>query len=269
MPDADRRSDAMNYGMYLSATGALTSMHRQDVIANNLANSQTVGFKPDDVFFKARPVERLEDPAAFVSPNLTLEELTGGHFVAPTHINFTEGALQRTGNPLDQAIRGDRFFMVQDASASGPQGIRLTRDGRFTLNERGEIVLAANGMRVLSVDRAPLRVPAGASVHIDDSGRILADGAPVGALLIAAVGDASTLEKQGDTLFRFNGRAADLAAATDARLESGFVEMSAVDPIIALNSMINATKSVQANAKMIQFHDALMDQAINRFARVA
>ena len=268
----------MNYGMYLSATGALTSMHRQDVIANNLANAQTVGFKPDAVYFKARPVERLEDPSFSVHPHLTLEELTGGHFTAPSRINLTQGPLQRTGNPLDAGIRGEGFFVVQDGRrTNGPadprrtpaEALRLTRDGRFTLNARGEMVLAANGMRVLDVENRPVRTTSGSNVRIDSTGNVFENGSRIAQLRIAHVGDPEFLEKSGHNLFRFKGRMEDLHPPAKVEIEPGHIEQSAVDSIMTLNAMINATKSVQANARMIQFHDTLMDQAINRFARVA
>ena len=124
----------MNYGMYLSAAGVLTNMHRMDVMANNLANLGTVGFKADEVTFMTRAPERL-DPGALsmmggepADPQWMLERLGGGQWAAPSRIDLRQGSLQRTGGNLDAAIEGDGFFVVGSEDAP-----RLTRDTRCHL----------------------------------------------------------------------------------------------------------------------------------------
>jgi flagellar hook-basal body protein len=151
----------MNYGLYVSAAGALTSLHRQDVVANNLANLNTVGFKPDSVFTKTRLPERLESGQSFADPQYLLEQLGGGQHLHPTFISFRQGDLAETHNDLDVAIMGEGFFAVQ--AGSGPDSIRLTRDGRFTLNTDGELVMSTSGMRVLDVNDEPIRLNRNAS----------------------------------------------------------------------------------------------------------
>jgi flagellar basal-body rod protein FlgG len=95
------------------------------------------------------------------------------------------------------------------------------------------------------------------------------DGAPVARIQVTALPDRSQLKKAGDNLFMFTGAAQISRHPANARLLQGYVESSAVDPILALNEMINMTKAVQANARMLQFHDHLMDQAVNTLGRVA
>lgn len=259
----------MNYGLYLSAAGALTSMHRQDVIANNLANINTVGFKPDQVYTRARLPERIESPHRLSDPQWMLEQLGGGKLVEPTQTSFAQGELVRTGNALDVAIRGKGFFVVTTGKGRGAEHLRFTRDGRFALNPRGELVMAASGMPVLGENDQTITLTNGAGVRIDASGVVRENGARVGRIQVVVIPDNGSIHKAGDNVFMANGNAQVNRRPAAARLEQGFIEASAVDPILSLNAMINATKAVQANIKMIQFHDNLMDQAINRLGRVA
>jgi flagellar basal-body rod protein FlgF len=271
----------MNYGLYLSASGVLTSMHRQDVVANNLANVNTVGFKPDDVALMSRLPERLEggafgmlnnDPA---DPQWLLERLGGGQFIAPSRVDLRQGVLQRTGNDLDLAIEGEGFFVVNSGPNGGANGggaLRLTRDGRFTLNHAGELVMAATGHRVLDANDQPIVLARDEPVRIDSAGQISQHGEIVATVQIASVSDKSALAKEGDNLLRF----ADPASGTlvTRRSASGAVkqhhiENSAVDPVMALNDLIAASRAVQANATMMQHHNTILGEAINTFGRVA
>ena len=258
----------MNYGFYLSAAGALTSMHRQDVAANNLANVHTTGFKPDDVFLRHRLPERLEDMRP-TDAKLLLEHLGGGQLVEPTLTNLKQGELIRTGNDLDLAIRGEGFFVVNSGKGEGNNKLRFTRDGRMTLNANNQIVMAATGMQILDRNDLPIEIEPGADLRIDPSGLVFENEEPITEIQIAAIPNRESLRKAGDNTFLLNSNAQGSRLQADVSLEQGYIESSAVDPIMALNEMINLTKAAQANAKMIQFHDNLMDRAINRFGRVA
>src|ERR1043165_5413396 len=122
----------MNYGLYLSATGVLTNSHRQDVIANNLANSETVGFKRNLALFQQRRTEADSQGAAGLSDQTDplLEKIGGGLLLSPTYVDHSQGTLEQTGQNLDVAIHGDGFFAVQDGKQT-----RLTRDGRFLVDQ--------------------------------------------------------------------------------------------------------------------------------------
>ncbi len=268
----------MNYGMYLSAAGVLTNMHRLDVMANNMANLNTVGFKPDEVTFMNRAPERL-DPGSLsimgaepADPQWMLERLGGGQWLSPTRISMKQGSLQRTGNDLDLAIEGEGFFVV-NALRSGEAGsIRLTRDGRFTLNSDGELVLSAGGQRVLNGQDQPITLDRSARIVIDGRGNISQNGEVVATLGFAQVADRSALVKEGDNLMRFDRGG---AAAPSQRLPAAGVirqahlENSAVDPVLTLNALINASKAAQASASLMQYHDNILGQVINTYGRVA
>src|SRR5581483_1135006 len=108
----------MIYGLYLSATGVMTSSYRQDVIANNLANSETVGFKRDLALFQERPTESQQNPIHGGWTNPDLENLGGGLLASPSAVDDKQGELEPTGNNLDVAILGRGYFAV-DAGAKG------------------------------------------------------------------------------------------------------------------------------------------------------
>ena len=148
--------------MYLAATGVLTRMYRQDVLANNLANVNTVGFKPDVVYTRLRLPERLESGGA--SPQQLLERLGGGHLLSPTRLDLTQGSLTDTGNDLDLAIEGEGFFVVRSTSPGNEQ-LRLTHDGRFTPNTAGELSMAGTGMSLLDTANHPNRLDRTTTVH--------------------------------------------------------------------------------------------------------
>src|SRR5258706_4424195 len=99
----------MLYGLYLSASGVQTNSYRQDVIANNIANSETVGFKRDLALFQERRTELKESGASPMRSNAMLEALGGGVLASPTSMDRAQGEMDRTGRNLDVAIRGEGY----------------------------------------------------------------------------------------------------------------------------------------------------------------
>src|ERR1700722_2420103 len=135
----------MLYGLYLSATGVMTNSYRQDVIANNLANAQTIGFKKDLTLFKQRPTASQENPAHADWSDPMMDRMGGGTFAMPTAVDTTQGELQHTGSNLDVAIDGGGYFAVD---ANGKQ--KLTRNGEFLIDRDGNLILAGGeGEKVL------------------------------------------------------------------------------------------------------------------------
>ena len=260
----------MNYGLYVSAAGTLGGLHRQDVVSNNLANINTVGFKPDVVNLRSRLPERLESAGAQFDPQWLLEQLGGGQYANATRINFRQGDLVETRNDLDLAIQGDGFFVINNGSR-GKDVIRFTRDGRFTLNTTGELVMSATGMRVLDVNDQPIRLNRNSQMRINADGVIVQNGSPAAQIQISTIADKSNLTKEGHDLLRVSTASKRGARRQPApgMIKQGAIESSAVDPVLTLNSMISASKAVEANATMMQYHDNLLGQAINTMARVA
>jgi flagellar basal body rod protein FlgG len=258
----------MNYGMYISASGALTSMHRQDVYANNLANINTVGYKPDAPQITQRHAARIEDGLMSMPSNELLERLGAGVAMLADRTSFAQGALQVTERPLDVAIEGDGFLKVMETGRDGQQSVRLTRDGRFSRDNDGRLVLASSGAPVLDAGNNPIQLPHYGEVNIDNTGLISVDGLAVAQLALVDV-PKGALRKIGAGLFSAPPGAIAGASAGSGRVMQGHVERAAVNEIDAMMKVTSAAKAVSANIGMISYHDRLMDQAINRFGRVA
>src|SRR3954471_10516609 len=176
----------MNYGLYLSATGVLANTYRQDVIANNLANSETVGFKRHLASFQERPVESQAQGRPDLSDPM-LDHLGGGFLVAPTQVDTSQGEFETTGNNLDAAIFGKGFFAVEKGGKT-----QLTRAGAFMLNKDGQLILSnAEGQRVLDQDGQPIKLPGliASRLQIGKDGQITNDGKPVARLGVFDVPD--------------------------------------------------------------------------------
>ena len=130
--------------------------------------------------------------------------LGGGTLSDRTRVDLRQGALQRTGNDFDLAIRGEGYFVVTTGRGDGDERLRLTRDGRFTLDSSGQLVQISTGLPVLDDRDLPIVLDRASQVRIDASGDILKDGRRVARIQVTTVPDHSILSKTGDNLFRVN-----------------------------------------------------------------
>ncbi len=259
----------MNYGLYLSASGVLTNSYRQDVFANNLANVETIGFKPDVPAIRQRRPEAVEDPgtgSAF--RQRLLERLGGGVLAGPQRIDFTPAPL-KPGGDLDVALRGENAFFAVRTNEGGQQSIRLTRDGRLSRDPDGYLVTAAGNHRLLDTHDRPIQLGLTGPMKIDPAGRVIQDGETIAQIQVTGVNDLTSLRKQGSSLFAWTEKSDPRIAPSDPTIKPGYVESSGVDPIRALMDMISATKEGTANGNLIRYQDQLMDRAVNTFGRVA
>lgn len=267
----------MNYGLYLAASGVLTNSYRQDVFANNLANVETVGFKPDVPHLRQRDPAAIETHAGADLGRALLDRLGGGVLAAPIRTNFAQGPLRTTGNPLDVALdASDTFLAVEaprDASAAGAAAqspaIRLTRDGRLSRDAQGYLITASGGRRVLDSGDKPILLPGNGPASIDPQGRVIQDNQIVGQIQITGVTDTGLLRKAGQNLFTWDGKQDVRKAVGNPAVRPGFVEGSGVDPIRALMDVVSATQSISGAANLMRYHDQLMDRAVNTLSRVA
>lgn len=256
----------MNYGLYISASGAASSIYRMDVAANNLANINTVGFKPDRAAAVQRDAARIEDNVRLPS-NAMLERLGAGVRMFPTRVTFEQGPLQATTNDLDLAIQGRGFFVVRDETDTSGDRIRLTRDGRFTRDAGGRLVTAGDGRPVLDVSNRPIMLPPG-PVQIGGDGVITCAGEEIARLQLVDVPDASRLIKIGHGFFQIPSDALSSRQPGTGLIRQGHLEGAAVDPILAMLAVTTARDEAERNMGMIQHHDRLMDRAVNVLGRV-
>lgn len=252
----------MVYGIYSSAAGLLANQYRQEVLANNLANVSTAGFKQDLTVIRERQPASRERPADSAWSDSSLTGLTGHVLVAPTTTSFEPGAIEVTGNPLDAAIAGDGFFRVR---AGGMD--RYTRDGRFTLNSSGTLVTVNGQAEVLDEGGQPIKVPAGLTgrVRIEANGEVRAGDSSFGRVSVVEFDDRSLLRKTGGNLLESLGAK---ATRVEPSLQPGALEASNVDPTRAMVSMIEVTRAYQMNATLLGLADQTLGRAVNDIARV-
>jgi len=251
----------MIYGLYLSATGIMTNAYRQDVIANNLANADTTGFKRDIASFKQRLTEQQEGRRTGGWSDPDLEGLGGGTLVMPTRVDFEQGAIEQSGGPLDVAIEGGSFFAVDQGGQT-----RLTRDGRFQVNRDGFLVLP-DGQKVLDDKLRPIALAADAPTTIDRSGQITQAGQVVARIGLFDVPDRAGLTKVGGNLLAY----ADPAQIRPASgtLHNGFLEGSNADPTTELTELMDAQRQLEANANMIRAQDATLQRLVNDVGKIS
>lgn len=244
-------------GLYQSAAGMLVNEYRQGVLANNIANSETPGFKREIPSLS----ERLNASQAGLRTGPAderLNDLSGGVWLGRTQTDFSDGVTTHTGNPLDVALQGHGFLMV------GKNGQRqLTRDGRMLMNTSGQLLAGADGAAMLDMNGMPIRLdPQHGPAKIDEYGWISQAGQPVAQLGRADVANYNSLRKAGAG--RFLAPAETAAAQTLVR--SGHIEGSSVQPVKELASMIEASRAYQLNAQMVSLQDETAGRLINAVA---
>ncbi|MDB5805675.1 MAG: flgF [Betaproteobacteria bacterium] len=229
----------MDRMIYTAMSGAKSMMARQDVLANNLANVSTPGFRAETVAFRVAPVQGEGLPTrAFVADSTTGADLT-------------PGAITTTGRPLDVAVMGQGWLAVQ----AGDGTEAYTRNGGFQLNEQGALQ-TMSGQAVLG-DGGPIAVPPGNSVAIAADGSVSAipltgPKTPISLGRLKLVNPpAADITRGNDGLFRTkSGAPADSDPAV--RVASGSIESSNVNPIEAMTGMISLARQFEMQMKLIQ-----------------
>ncbi len=232
---------------------ALVALSRQmvlrrqmDVIANNIANVNTIGFKADRMLFATalRDIGNGQK-AAFVRD------------IAVAH-DYSDGPMAATGNPLDFAIRGDGFFQVET-----PDGIRYTRGGHFELDADG-VLITSQGYPVLGDDGIPiLTFPGDIELTVKADGTVSSESGEIGRLAVVQFDNVHKLRKEAGGLFDTDETPNE---AEDASVVQGSVENSNVKPIIEMTQMIWVLRSYQSAQKLGDDHNRLMRQAISVLA---
>lgn len=253
------------YGLWLSAAGMKVNQHRQTILANNMANANTTGFKRDLAIVTERQVESRESAGGLDFSHPILDELAGGLNVRPIYHDFAQGPIEWTGKPLDVAIEGDGFFSVSDGTLT-----RYSRAGEFAVNEAGELVLASDEgrWRVLDEGGSPIGLgDRGGKVSISPSGIIRQGKTVVAQLGLVTTEDKQSLRKVGKNLFK--ARDGDKMVPIAATLRPESREGSNFDIMKGLVEMIEAMRAYQLNAKMIQLQDKMTGQAVSTVGREA
>jgi flagellar basal-body rod protein FlgG len=263
-------------GLYTSALGMITQMHKMDVTANNIANVNTTGYKRDSVVSRTfsevlmrrvnEPQESTASATGAISATDTISANVGGLSqgvaVDDVYTDFAAGSFVNTASQLDMAIIGDGFFSVAVTGADGNQMEMYTRDGAFTLSPNGTLV-TAEGFPVLGLG-GEINLPAG-SVSIQEDGSVYVNGIFADTLKMTNFEDSHFLRKQQNNLYTANTSAKTVAFQGEVR--EGALENSNVNPVLEMTSMIQLSRAYEANQRMITIHDSMMAHAVNDLAK--
>lgn len=258
----------MMRALYTSATGMIAQQFHMDVVSNNLANVNTVGFKKSRADFQDLLYQTLRPAGATVADGAQvpapLEVGLGVRPVAAVTL-FSEGSFQQTGNPLDVAIEGDGFFKVQT-----PGGPAYTRDGAFKIDSQGNVV-TSDGYKL----QPDIRVPEGAQqISVGKDGTITAvvggaaEPTVLGQLQLVRFTNPAGLSHAGGNTYVPTAASGQPAEGTPGaegfgRIAQGTLEMSNVQVVEEMVNMITAQRAYEVNSKSIQTADEMLGTANN------
>ena len=221
-------------------------MREMQVVANNIANISTTGFRREGVIF-SEYVARLED-----DPSLSMAQ------GKTRSVDLQQAGLSTTGGTFDFAIQGEGFFQV-----ATPNGPRLTRAGSFTPSATGELV-NMDGHQLLDGGGAPVFVPPDAGqISMAADGTVSANGVPLAKIGLWQPTDPLTLRHEGGTLFSAGG----MEPAEGATLMQGMLEDSNVDPVSEIARMITVQRTYEMGQKLLDSEDARVRGVIQTLGR--
>lgn len=244
----------MDNALYVGLSRQMTLRHELDIVANNIANADTAGFKVESLMLATQPQ----------APAVTLDGPKPVKFVTDTGVarDFSQGGLHRTNNDLDIGLDGPGFFQV--STADGP---RYTRDGRFRLDPTGKLTTQA-GQPVLDDGGGEIVIdPEKGPVAIAQDGTISQGVERVAKVGVVKFPVLSVLEKSGDNLLRNTSNQAP-QPAPDTALRQGMLEGSNVNPISEITRMIEVTRTYESVSNMMSSNADLSRNSVARLGKV-
>jgi len=222
----------MSYGIYDLVNVSTRKISQLDAVTNNIANASTPGFKAEHLHFVMQ--DRKEASADGQSTS----------YVPSMMVDYSPGGMQKTGNVLDLAIRGEGFFTVETK-----EGVAYTKRGNFTLNKSYELV-TQSGDYVLDAGGKHLVVN-GDELQVSNEGLITVDGNEAGRLKMVAFDKGQALSSRGDGLYTDPGNAG-LKTLDKPEVTSGYLELANVQAIKEMVAMIDIQHSFETYQKAIQ-----------------
>src|SRR5690606_12761452 len=234
----------MESGLYVALSSQIALERRLDTIADNLANSNTIGFRATGVQFEDLVTGRGENAIAFVS-------------AGDTFVPDVAGPLTETGNPFDFAVQGHAWFAIQT-----PAGVVLTRDGRFTMLDTGELV-TLNGYPVLDPGGTPIVLnPRGGPPEAASDGTLRQNGELLGAIGLYEF-------NPGENFIRFEnsgiipqGEPQPIVDRPEIGVAQGFIEQSNVDPVKEMTNLIQVQRTFEQVTALMRDSETALEDAI-------
>jgi flagellar basal-body rod protein FlgF len=234
----------MQDSLYVALSAQIALERRLTTIADNVANASTVGFRATGV--------RFEDVVSGTGPKSVSFASSG-----KTYLNGAHGALKQTGNPLDFSIQGDAWFGIQT-----PAGTVMTRDGRFTMNENGEL-LSIEGFPVVDAGGAPLQLdPRGGAPIAGADGSLHQGSKMAGAIGLFDFDPGENFVRYGNSGIVPASAPQPVTDRADIGVVQGFVEESNVNPILEMTRLIQVQRAFENVAALMRENGASSDEAI-------
>ena len=256
-------------GMYTSASGMLLESLKSDIVANNLANASTHGYKRQQVTVRSFPemlLQRINDAVQVgptrIDPRPVIGRLGTGAAIDEIALEMSTAPLRLTDNPLDFAIEGPGFFAVLTEAGE----IAYTRDGRMRIDAEG-FLRTHEGLLLLGVD-GPIHV--GQAVPaIDESGEVWVDGEAAGFVPLWEFAEPRALARLGGNLLAPTEGSGDPVMAQNSAIRQEYLEEANVNVVREMVDLITVQRAYEANQKMIQVQDETLGRLINDAATLA
>ena len=235
--------DAAGYATLTRQSGLMREM---GVVANNIANASTSGFRREGVVFSEFVTALDQDPSLSMS------------YASGRDVDLSQAGLSQTGGSFDFAIQGDGFFLIET-----PNGQMLTRAGSFTPSSEGELV-TPDGYRLLDAGGAPIFIPPGAkAVALAADGTLSANGDPISQVGLWQPSDPLALQHQAGTMFS----GGELIPAEGATVMQGMLEDSNVQPVSEIARMIEVQRAYELGQKFLDAEDERVRGVIQTLGR--
>ncbi|MEI5681210.1 flagellar basal-body rod protein FlgF [Mesorhizobium sp. CGMCC 1.15528] len=234
----------MQDGLYVALSSQIALERRLNTIADNVANASTVGFRATGVKF--------EDVVSGVGEKSVSFASTGD-----TYLSTQSGSFRETGNPFDFAIRGDAWFGIET-----PAGTIMTRDGRFTMLETGQLV-SIEGYPVLDAGGAPIQLdPRNGAPQAGADGVLRQDGQLVAAIGLYDFNPGTNFQRYGNSGIIPNGQPDPVVDRIDVGVAQGFVEDSNVNPILEMTRLIGVQRAFEQTAALMRSSGETFSEAV-------
>lgn len=254
-------------GLYTANWGMINEQKRVDILANNMANAATTGYKKEgstsEAFYDvlAYKINDTSEPATAKR----LGAMNMGVKLGEVYTDYSQGAIHETGNTFDMALSGKGFFAVEFTNKSGETSVKYTRDGHFTLNVKGEVV-NKNGDFLLDSTGNHIVLDPMKDFSVDRMGNIYLDNAVQAKIQVTDFEDYNFLKKYGENYLEPLDGANEIEA--ESQVISGYLEDSNVQVVQEMVDLINFTRQYETNQKMIQAIDSTLETAVTRVGQV-
>lgn len=250
-------------GLYSATSGMFNQMKRTDMIANNIANVDTTGYKSRGITFGQVMSKAVARESALSDKAQVIDFQGGGSYVLRVFNSFEEGPLRETNSELDMAIVGEGFFVIDY-----PSGPLYTRSGSFRNSEDGYLV-NADGYHVLGED-GPIRVPEQDYFNVSQEGYVNQGTPEEQRFRLVQFDNPEYLQRVGQNMFAVPvDSEINEIVPQDARIFQGYLENSNVKAINEMVELIDASRQYEMNQKIIQSLDETLDRAVNDVGRPA